>query len=467
MTKIFLSYRRADSDVISGRIRDRLANAYGEKSVFMDIDNIPFGVDFRTHVKESLLHGDLLIAVIGPNWLGKDDRGRSRLEEESDPVRLELEAAIERKMPIIPVLVHNAKMPVATDLPPSLRDLAFFNAANVDVGRDFHPHMERLIRSISPLLKRSSLRQPVVWVAGLVALLLTAAAAFFFLRPPGSAVISKQSDNQPTVAAQTNKQPTSAKTALEEPEPWLIFRSHNTAELRSVANDMNKKGYQLRTINGYLFDGTERHAMLWSRGFQGTTRVGWEYQAGVYQKRQNELASLGFRPVFITAYESPDSIRYADVWTKAQPANWILRREVSAEELRTAVSELGQQGLHPVHIYGFGTAGKSQFVAIFERLQGDPNLVSIDTPGPEMKAVWDSHFQKGYRPKVISGYRLLKNDHLTILWEKGQGWASFGITEKDLDSNISQRKKQGLNLIYLNVYPGVGGLRHNMIWTKP
>jgi hypothetical protein len=191
MTKIFLSYRRADSDVIVGRIRDRLANTYGEKSVFMDVDNIPFGVDFRSHVKESLLHGDLLIAVVGPNWLGRDEHGRSRLEEEADPVRLELEAALERKMPIIPVLVHGAKMPVAKELPPSLNDFAFFNAANVDVGRDFHPHLERLIRTINPLLKRSSLRRPAVWAAGLLVLLLTGAAAFF-LGPPGSAVISKQ-----------------------------------------------------------------------------------------------------------------------------------------------------------------------------------------------------------------------------------------------------------------------------------
>ena len=90
MTNVFVSYRRADSDVIAGRIRDRLARAYGDQSVFMDIDNIPFGVDFRSHVKDVLNRGDVMIAVIGPNWLAPDETGRSRLADETDPVRLEL-----------------------------------------------------------------------------------------------------------------------------------------------------------------------------------------------------------------------------------------------------------------------------------------------------------------------------------------------------------------------------------------
>src|SRR5436309_381601 len=51
MPKIVISYRRADSDAIAGRIRDRLANYYGDQSVFMDIDNIPFGIDFRDHLQ--------------------------------------------------------------------------------------------------------------------------------------------------------------------------------------------------------------------------------------------------------------------------------------------------------------------------------------------------------------------------------------------------------------------------------
>jgi hypothetical protein len=55
MAKIVISYRRADSTAITGRIRDRLADHYGDDSVFMDIDNIPIGMDFRNQIKSVLL----------------------------------------------------------------------------------------------------------------------------------------------------------------------------------------------------------------------------------------------------------------------------------------------------------------------------------------------------------------------------------------------------------------------------
>jgi len=148
MPNIIVSYRRADSDAIAGRIRDKLADHYGADAVFMDIDSIPFGIDFRDHVKEALLRNDLLIAIIGPKWLGPAKGRRARIHDEDDPVRLEIEAALHRGIPVVPVLVGRSTIPRPADLPESLRDLSFRNAAEVDAGRDFHQHMERLIRSI-------------------------------------------------------------------------------------------------------------------------------------------------------------------------------------------------------------------------------------------------------------------------------------------------------------------------------
>ena len=74
MPRITISYRRADSDAIAGRIRDRLARHYGDRAVFMDIDNIPFGIDFREHIKGELASNDMLVAVVGPKWLGPGKR---------------------------------------------------------------------------------------------------------------------------------------------------------------------------------------------------------------------------------------------------------------------------------------------------------------------------------------------------------------------------------------------------------
>jgi hypothetical protein len=148
MPKIAISYRRSDSSGIAGRIFDRLAAHYGEESVFMDIDNIPFGVDFRTHIQETLRQTDILIAVIGPNWLAANATGSARIQDKTDPVRVEIETALERKSLIIPVLVDGAKMPSSSELPPEFGNFAFRNAAEVATGRDFRAHMDRLIGSI-------------------------------------------------------------------------------------------------------------------------------------------------------------------------------------------------------------------------------------------------------------------------------------------------------------------------------
>jgi tetratricopeptide (TPR) repeat protein len=179
MPKIIISYRRADSGVITGRIRDRLAQHYGDDSIFMDIDNIPFGTDFRQHIAQALANNDLLLAVIGPAWLGATASGGGRIHDESDPVRVEVETALQRGIPTIPVLVGGAIMPKAEQLPESLKSLTFHNAAEVSSGRDFHAHMDRLIRSMDAALKskpwhrlvRLSRRQAGIGLAASVAVI--------------------------------------------------------------------------------------------------------------------------------------------------------------------------------------------------------------------------------------------------------------------------------------------------------
>jgi hypothetical protein len=151
-----VSYRRSDSQAIAGRIVDRLIAEFGAQTVFMDVDNIPFGIDFRRHIQSALSQAEVLIAVVGPDWRGAGSDGRSRIQEEDDPVRVEIETALRQELMVIPVLVDGAGMPKAAELPDSLKTFAFLNAAPVDVGRDFRPHVDRLVQSIDELLARKT-----------------------------------------------------------------------------------------------------------------------------------------------------------------------------------------------------------------------------------------------------------------------------------------------------------------------
>jgi CheY-like chemotaxis protein len=149
MPKIFLSYRRDDSRHITDRIADRLTDHFGRESVFRDVDSIPAGADFRRVIEDAVRRCHVLVAVIGPRWLGITDRqGTRRLDDASDFVRLEIEAAVRRGTPVIPVLVDGATMPSAEDLPPSLQELSFRQGAGVRPDPDFHRDVHRLITAL-------------------------------------------------------------------------------------------------------------------------------------------------------------------------------------------------------------------------------------------------------------------------------------------------------------------------------
>jgi len=155
MANIIISYRRSDSAAIAGRIRDRLAEHYGADAVFMDIDSIPFGIDFRQHIQEVVTKNHIMLVLIGPKWMGAKKGGMSRISDDKDPIRIEIETALKQRMPLIPILVGGAAMPKSSALPESLQKLCFLNAAEVDDGRDFHQHLDRLIRAMDRLLTES------------------------------------------------------------------------------------------------------------------------------------------------------------------------------------------------------------------------------------------------------------------------------------------------------------------------
>ena len=158
MFNIFISYRREDSEAHAGRIYDRLVSHYDEKAVFMDVDAVPLGVDFREHLDQAVGKCNVLVVIIGEHWLEvcfKDGpkQGQRRLDDPTDFVRIEIVSALNRGIPVIPVMVGKASMPDEAALPDCLKKLAFRNAAEVRSGRDFRDHVNRLIRGIEHLRK--------------------------------------------------------------------------------------------------------------------------------------------------------------------------------------------------------------------------------------------------------------------------------------------------------------------------
>jgi hypothetical protein len=150
MPKIFVSYRRADlvASALLHSIDDRLVAHFGRDNVFVDIDSIPLGKDFRQIIFDSVGACDVVVVLIGDRWVQFIQQNQ---RERNDFVRLEIEAAIERGIPIIPILIGGAKMPGEADLPRSIRTLTHRNGMLLDHGRDFDHHVRRLIRELDQL----------------------------------------------------------------------------------------------------------------------------------------------------------------------------------------------------------------------------------------------------------------------------------------------------------------------------
>jgi hypothetical protein len=165
MPRITISYRRDDSPDITGHILDRLADHFGRQAVFRDIDSIPPGADFRRHIDRVVDESDIILAIVGPRWIGPDDE----LLRPGSPVRLEIETALRKDKPLIPVLVSRAVMPHPDMLPDSLHDFACRNAVQVDSGQDFDVHVGRLIRAIERLLRIDGERTADEAVQGVIA----------------------------------------------------------------------------------------------------------------------------------------------------------------------------------------------------------------------------------------------------------------------------------------------------------
>ncbi len=155
MRAIFVSYRRDDSEGEAGRLYDDLVEMFGDHSVFMDVAAITAGRDFRKAIDENVAQCGVLLAIIGKGWVNvKNESGGRRLDEPGDFVRVEIASALKREIPVIPLLVHGAKMPHSDQLPDDLKDLAYRNCVELTHVR-WKSDFRILAKALHTMLKRA------------------------------------------------------------------------------------------------------------------------------------------------------------------------------------------------------------------------------------------------------------------------------------------------------------------------
>jgi len=157
--RIFISYRRDETGFPASWLYERLATHFGPEQVFKDVDSIELGDDFLQAIANAVGACDVLLVLIGSQWLTiTDEAGRRRLENSDDFVRLEIEAALQRRVRIIPILVGRARMPHADQLPASLAKLVHRQALELDPNR-FETDSGRLLRVVERTLAEEESRR--------------------------------------------------------------------------------------------------------------------------------------------------------------------------------------------------------------------------------------------------------------------------------------------------------------------
>jgi TIR domain len=164
----------------------------------MDVNAIQPGRDFRKAIDESILKCSVLLAVVGRDWLeSKSASGQRRLDDESDFVRLEIASALQRDIPVVPVLVRGARMPSADQLPADLRELAYRNAVELTHAR-WKSDVRVLIQALRPYMGRSGEELPLQTV------------------PSGSVPLAEGTVQKPVVEAEPAASATGIERAILE-----------------------------------------------------------------------------------------------------------------------------------------------------------------------------------------------------------------------------------------------------------
>ena len=322
---IALSYRREDTEAVAGRLYDRLQSTFGRHNVFMDFDSIPAGVDFREHITRALGQSHVVIALIGPNWLG-ERLGLRRIDDANDFVRFEIKYALECGIPIIPVLVNEAAMPGPDKLPPDINNLAFRNALPLDSGLDFHSHADRLVAALRalPASARPGERQwlrPTWLIAGILAVVI----AISVLSWIAAAWFRSHSKKTARVEAAEIKPTSTAAAVRSPPSSSPPIRLENIPVLTPPTPDPSAPSIPIREFRG-------RWSSVNSSPFGGNGSLTVSDELVVEDKEIQETVTTEWVSGGTSIFRMSLRIRFGELWA--------LKNQLNARCLATEVVEV-------------------------------------------------------------------------------------------------------------------------------
>ncbi|MEM6555215.1 MAG: peptidoglycan-binding protein [Pseudomonadota bacterium] len=221
MAKIFISYRRQDSqhavDRLQEFIKPYLKNP--KRDLFVDVDNIPIGMDFEAHLQTKISQCHAVLAVIGPGWLtAQAPNGKPRLDSPDDFVRTEIAAALQRGIPVVPVLLDGTPMPRVDQLPVDIRGLVTRHGAQLD-RKSFRADVDHIMSGLGFSKRKRALSigyAGLAWLGGLVLLgIIGGVISDMTFSNRSTQPLSSTTETNPTLAV-TEAEPKAGEAAKTE-----------------------------------------------------------------------------------------------------------------------------------------------------------------------------------------------------------------------------------------------------------
>lgn len=353
--KIFISYRRDDSAGYAGRLFDYLTAHFGEKNIFMDVDTIQPGEDFRKAVSNAVGTCDVVLVVIGKQWLSiADAQGRRRLDNPQDWVRVEIASALaDPRVRVIPVLVREAGIPGTDELPDDLKELSWRNASELSDTR-FQHDARKLIEVIERASgkpggilaggrnKSRAVRSlgVVLGLAGLGLIGWLVSYAIGMRSTPGSSTPLVMSTSTGIPA------PTSAPAATDA--PTAIPSETPTSSVRKFFDNFdNGIDAAIWAVNLNDWSPTDSGGIAAAQIYNGAAMFmgdpGWQdYQVSVNTSSSTGQPTSYFAAVFLRYQDRDNHVQFAfDCDYPASTIVWRYRQNGILTEVNTTRRELG------------------------------------------------------------------------------------------------------------------------------
>ena len=146
---IFINYRRNDTKIFATIIYEKILKHINNSNVFLDIDTIEPGENFINSIIKTIDKCQLMLSLIGPNWIKQDEKYGTNIKNPHDFVQLEIHEALKRNIKIIPILINDASMPKESDLPCELHSILKFSALSINeatLETDINSFIYQLLR---------------------------------------------------------------------------------------------------------------------------------------------------------------------------------------------------------------------------------------------------------------------------------------------------------------------------------